>query len=43
MPVPAVPAFLGVELWFQYFMVDPAGSFLGVGTLTEGLHIVIGT
>lgn len=42
-PVPASPAFLGLELATQFLVVArPAGAVLGVADLSPGLRLVIG-
>ena len=41
-PIPADPVFKGGQVLFQYFIADPAGAFAGLGTLSDGLHVLIG-
>ncbi|MGE3879943.1 MAG: hypothetical protein AB7I19_12840 [Planctomycetota bacterium] len=41
-PVPSDPALEGLDLWFQSAMLQSGGPLLGVGVLTNGVHIVIG-
>ncbi len=42
LPIPPVTALLGVGLVFQWAVADPAGQFLGITSLTNGLYAVIG-
>ncbi|MCC6671854.1 MAG: hypothetical protein IT458_12400, partial [Planctomycetes bacterium] len=42
LPLPAVSSYVGISLYFQYLVIDPAGSFLGAATLTGGLRAQLG-
>ena len=39
--VPANPSLLGGELWWQWAIVDPAGAFRNLLSISDGLHTVI--
>ena len=41
-PTQSNPAFLGIELWFQYAIADPQGAYLGIVSISDGLHVLIG-
>ena len=41
LPVPNVPANVGVQLWFQWAVIDAGGAWYGSGSFTGGLRIVI--
>jgi hypothetical protein len=41
--LPTGPALLGVDVFAQWAIADPAGAFLGgIGTLSDAQHILIG-
>ena len=41
--VPASPALLGFDLYFQYAVFDPAGAFTGILALSNGLRVQVGS
>ena len=42
-PVPANPALIGASVFFQGVMDDPGGAYFGLGALSDGLHVVVGS
>ena len=40
--VPASPALLGLDLYFQYAVFDPAGAYLNALALSNGLRVQVG-
>jgi hypothetical protein len=40
--VPVAPSLVGIELFGQYLVIDPAGPFLGFATLSDGLGLLLG-
>lgn len=42
LPIPAVPSYAGLRLYAQAFVVDPQGSLLGIGSLSNGLWALLG-
>ena len=42
LPIPDTPSAIGVEIFFQYAIVDPLGAYLNLANLSDGLRIVIG-
>lgn len=40
--MPNVPAFSGLPIVGQYWVLDPAGAYQGAAALTEGLRLVLG-
>ena len=41
--VPASPALLGLDLYFQYAVFDPAGAYLNALALSNGLRVQVGS
>ena len=41
-PLPGVPALVGVSLYAQMARIAPRGPALGVGDLSDGLRLVVG-
>jgi hypothetical protein len=41
--VPNAAAFVGMELFGQTAVLDPGGGFLGLVSLSQGLHLVVGS
>ena len=39
----ASPALLGLDLYFQYAVFDPAGAFVGTLALSNGLRVQVGS
>jgi photosystem II stability/assembly factor-like uncharacterized protein len=42
LPIPFDATLLGVSLHAQYFVVDPSGPFLALGSLSEGIRMLFG-
>ena len=42
-PIPHLPALEGLSVFFQGASVDPGGAHLGLGELSNGLHLMIGS
>jgi hypothetical protein len=41
--VPNLTAFVGIELFSQTAVLDPGGGFLGAISLSQGLHLIVGS
>ncbi len=41
LPLPNVPQLVGAEVFTQFAVADPAGTFLGLAAFSDGLHLVI--
>ncbi len=42
LPIPPAPALLGFTVYGQWLVADPGGQFLGLGALSNALHVRVG-